>query len=94
MKKNNKIVLCLEQMHSIFMKVILITGLALATQNVMAKKHHPHCDHKTCCHVDKEGYLDNRGGYKRCIAKSTGMWTTCDEIDCEPAFDADVNPIH
>jgi len=78
-------------MHSIFVKVILITGLALAAQNVMAKKHHPHCGHQTCCWYQKSsGYYINHGDDKRCIAKSTGMWTTCGATVCMHTFDGDL----
>ena len=58
MKKNNKIVSCSELMHSLFVKGILITGLALATQNVMAKE--PPCNKQRCC-------VENTGSTSDCV---------------------------
>ena len=71
-------------MHSLFVKGILITGLALATQNVMAFPHGPRCNSDTCCVQNNTPYgtceKTSRGLTTRCIAR--GMWTTCAVVKC------------
>ena len=69
MKIKIKLVSHLKLMHSLFTKSILIAGLAIATQNVMAI--HP-CDHHNCC-----GW--NTSPAKSCMGDN-GLLATCNAV--------------
>ena len=82
MKIKSKIVAYLKLMHSFFVKGILITGLAISTQNVMAHKkygniwHKPPCNAEHCCQVHSDTIQ-----YKSCRGKN-GALATCEHVTC------------
>lgn len=77
MKIRIKLVSHLKLMHSLLTKSILIAGLAIATQNVMAI--HP-CDSLNCCGP-------SNSAAKSCMGDN-GLLATCNAVvnDCPEAY--------
>ena len=83
MKIKSKIVSHLKLVHSFFVKGILIAGLAIASQNVMAHKKHgdfwhmPKCNVEHCCQF--QGHPDE---WDKSCESENGAISTCEHVTC------------